>query len=108
MLITAIFNAVIGIGYYRKQWKIAQILKPGKPTEEVTPYRPIRLLPIVSKLFEKLLLTRLEPVLEEQHITPDHQFGFRGQHVTIEQVNMVADKIRKDCGSLPTSHHIAS
>jgi hypothetical protein len=86
MLLTAMFNAVIRIGYYSIQWKIAQImmiLKPGKPTEEVTPYRPIRLIPIVSRLFEKLLLTRLKPVLEEQHITPDHQFGFRGQHANI-------------------------
>jgi hypothetical protein len=69
------------------------ILKPGKPREEGTSYRPISLLPIVSKLFEKLLLTSLNTILEEKHIVPDNQFGFRGQHATIEHVHRVADKL---------------
>jgi hypothetical protein len=84
------------------KWKIAQImmiLKSGKPTEEVTSYRPINLCPIVSELFEKLLLTRLKPILEEKHIIPNHQFGSRGQHATIEQIHREADKISKDIDS---------
>jgi hypothetical protein len=98
MLLTAMFNAVIRTGFYPIQCKIAKImmiLKPGKPTQEVTSYRPISLLPIVSKLFEKVLLTKLKPILEKKRIIPDQQFGFRGQHATIEQVHRVADKIRK-------------
>jgi hypothetical protein len=37
-------------------WKIAEvlmILNPGKPPNKVDSYRPISLLPIMSKLFEK-------------------------------------------------------
>jgi hypothetical protein len=102
MILTAIFNAVIRIGYYSVQWKKAQImmiLKPGKPMEQVTSYRLISLLPVEPKLFEKLLLTGLKPVLEEKCIISDHQFGFRGQHATIEQVHRVAEKTRKDLDS---------
>jgi hypothetical protein len=60
--LTQLFNAALLTGYFPVQWKVAQIiliLKPGKPPNELTSYRPIDLLPIVSKVFEKLLLKRL-------------------------------------------------
>lgn len=95
-LITYIFNAILRIGYFPAQWKTAKIiliLKPGKPAYEVTSYRPISLLPILSKLFEKLLMKRLMPILHETKIIPEHQFGFRKQHSTIEQVHRVVHYI---------------
>jgi len=55
--ITLIFNSAMRTGYFPAQWKVSQIiniLKPGKPADEVTSYRPISLLPILSKLYEKL------------------------------------------------------
>jgi hypothetical protein len=51
------------------------------------------LLPILSKLFEKLFLTRLAPILQEKQIKPDHQFGFRQKHTTIEQVHHISNVI---------------
>jgi hypothetical protein len=69
--LTAICNAIIRNGYYPIQWKVAQILmipKPGKPADEVTSYRPISLLPIMSKVFEKGLLKRLNPILSEKRL----------------------------------------
>ena len=83
-------------GCFPAQWKVSQIvtiLKPGKPADEVTSYRPISLLPILLKLFEKLFLTRLQPLLHEQWTIPDHQFGFRQKHATIEQVHRVTNAI---------------
>jgi hypothetical protein len=61
-------------------------LKPGKPNE-ITSYRPIRLLPIVSEVFEKILLKGLLPVVENNRLIPNHQFGFRQRHSTIEQTH---------------------
>lgn len=63
--------------------------KQGKPATDVTSYRPISLLPILSKLFEKLLLKRLKPILDEKHIIPTHQFGFRHNHSTTDQVHRI-------------------
>ena len=66
--ITLIFNSFLRIGYFPGQWKVSQIipiLKPGKPAEEVTSYRPISSLPILSRLFEILFLTRIQPILHK-------------------------------------------
>ena len=44
-------------------------------------YRAISALPIISKLFEKLI--------------PEHQFGFRLSHSTIDQVQRITDVIER-------------
>jgi hypothetical protein len=62
--LTQLFNAVLLKGYFPAQWKVAQIiliLKPGKPPNDLTSYRPISLLPIVSKFFEKTPLKKAPP-----------------------------------------------
>ena len=63
------------------------ILKPGKRSEDVKSYRPISLLPITSKVMELFLIQELTPIVETQSLIPDHQFGFRKIHGTIEQVH---------------------
>lgn len=96
--ITYLFNAILRVGYFPALWKVSQIImihKPGKPAHEVSSYRPISLLPILSKLFEKVLLRRLSSVLKEKYIIPDHQFGFRKEHATTEQIHRVCRTIRK-------------
>ena len=50
---------------------------PNKPENEISSYRPISLLPIFSKIFERLFKIRLHPFLKKEDIIPDHQFGFR-------------------------------
>jgi hypothetical protein len=70
------------------------IPKPGKPLEEASSYRPISLLPIMSKIFEKAMLKGIRPILEETRILPDQQFGFRHKHSTIEQAHPMTGIIR--------------
>jgi hypothetical protein len=41
------------------------------------------------------MIKRLRPTLEENLIFPDHQFGFRQQHSTVEQVHRFTEKIRR-------------
>lgn len=69
------------------------ILKPGKSLEDPKSYRPISLLPIISKMLEKLFLRRLLPIIEERKIIPDHQFGFRSKHSTVDQIHRIVKKI---------------
>jgi hypothetical protein len=56
--ITQLFNASLILGYFPDQWKVAQIiliLKPDKPPPCSYILSSISLLPILSKVFEKLL-----------------------------------------------------
>ena len=96
--ITYIYNSILRTGYFPGQWKVSQvvtILKPGKPAEDVKSYRPISLLPILSKVFEKLFITPIQPILQSTQIIPDHQFGFRSKHSTIEQVHRITNIIHR-------------
>ena len=95
-LISSIFNAILRLEYYPKTWKTSQITlipKVGKPIHETSSYRPISLLPTLSKLLEKLLTNRLFSLLEDLKTLPDHQFGFRKQHSTIEQIHRITHNI---------------
>ena len=71
---TRLFNAILRLEYYPSQWKVSQTMvipKPGKPPNDVGSYRPIRVLPVLSKVFEKLLLKLLNPVIHETNVVPD-------------------------------------
>lgn len=71
------------------------ILKPSKESHVITSYRNISLLPVMSKLFKKLLLKRLEPLIEVNNLIPSHQSGFRNKHSTINQVHRITDITEK-------------
>ena len=90
-----ILNSVLRTGYYPGQWKVFQIIAILKPAEELTSFRPISSLPIPSKLFEKLLLTRIKPILQETRIVPAHQFGYRQKHTTTGQVRRITNVVYK-------------
>lgn len=55
-------NKLLHLNYFPNDWKIDELvfsLKLRKPTKEADSYRPIALLPIFGKVFEKLLLCRI-------------------------------------------------
>jgi hypothetical protein len=96
--ITHIINAAFRMRYIPRIWKMAEVLmisKPGKPPNKVDSYRPISLLPIMSKLIEKLLLIRLKSVIAKKNLIPDHQIGLRNQHSTLEQVHRIIEAIEQ-------------
>jgi hypothetical protein len=69
------------------------IPKPGKPSHKAASYRSISLLPLMSKLFEKLPIKRLKPIIERKKLILNHQFGFRSKHSAIDQVHRITDII---------------
>jgi len=93
-----IFNAISRLQYWSaplKQAKIIIIQKPGKNPTDVASYRPISLLPILSKILGKLLLKRIYRDTNLQEWVPSHQFGFRKAHSTIQQCHRITDIINK-------------
>lgn len=89
LFLTALFNACLHWGYFPYNWKHAQVImisKPGKPKRELSSYRPISLLPTLSKLYEKIIAYRLKSILQDWEILPTFQFGFREAHSTVDQM----------------------
>ena len=98
-LLLYIFNGMLRLGYFPQTWKVSKIkmiAKQGKDPYQPTSYRPISLLSVTSKLFEKLMLkVFISPIMKSRNILPDHQFGFRECHSTIEQVNRITNEVRR-------------
>ena len=58
LLLLAIYNKVWNPGINPGEWRMAIVLsfmKPGKPSDDVTSYRPIALTSCVGKLLEKII-----------------------------------------------------
>ena len=79
-----------------KIWRKATViatLKPNKPIDDPKNYRPISLLCVPFKLLERLLLARLEPVIDP--LLPDEQAGFRRGRSTVHQIVNLTDDIEE-------------
>ena len=98
VLLTIIYNSILRLGHFPLQWKYALVImiaKPGKPPQQTNAYRPISLLPLLSKIFERLLITRINDALSKDELLPLHQFGFREGHSTIQQCHRIVNRIRE-------------
>jgi hypothetical protein len=98
VFLTYIYNAILRLKYFPLTWKfghIISILKPGKPPNDVRSYRPITLLPLMSKIFERLLLRRMEQETHLDTLIPTHQFGFRKGLSTVQQAHRIINEITR-------------
>ena len=78
----SIFNISISRGCFPGNWKIARvspIYKDGS-TEDRSNYRPISVLPVVSRLFEKMVFDQVYNYFTENEFFYSDQSGFRLFH----------------------------
>ena len=91
-----IFNLSWSTHTFLSVWKqstIIPILKPGKPSDSPSSYRPISLTSCTSKLFERMVLRRLTYFFEQQDILSPVQAGFRPVRSTVDQVLLLSQSI---------------
>ena len=62
--------------------------KPGKSKFNPSNYRPISLLSMVIKIYEKILTARLTKFLEDKGIEHENQYGFRSGRSTTSCIAM--------------------
>ena len=88
-LLAKIFTACLESSYFPEIWKkgkIVAIAKPGKDSRLPESFRPITLLPVIGKLFEKTILSRLQECERASPVLIPQQFGFRPKHSTTQQI----------------------
>ena len=75
-----LINLVLTTGVWPDSWKesiVTPVLKAGKPAGDVSSYRPVALLPAISKLTERVMLDQLITHIESHNLLPNEQHGFR-------------------------------
>lgn len=77
--ITCIYNYSISNSVFPNKWKEAKVtpLHKNGPQNELNNYRPISILPILSKALEKHICDSLSDFLQEFQLLHKTQSGFR-------------------------------
>ena len=93
--ITQICNLSIKLSHFPKDCKVAKLkplYKKGTKTDPKN-FRPISLLPIVSKIFEKVIHEQTMEYLTDNNILYKYQSGFRKNHSTDTSLSYLTNKI---------------
>ena len=92
--IRSLYNAILASRYWPFIFKTSTMIFLNKPQKSPTNplnYRPISLLEVLAKLFEKILSKRLLYYLEYNNILPQFQFGFRPGRSTIHSISIMKE-----------------
>ena len=94
-IISYLFNMSLNHGKFPSFLQNAKVIPchKGDSRLEMSNYRPISLLPTISKLFEKLMYARLIEFINKHNILYENQFGFQSGMSTEYAVNALLNNI---------------
>ena len=93
--LTHILNCFINTNTFPAAWKTARVSTIPKvdfPTES-DHYRPIAILPVLSKVYERLVLSQLLEYVELEQLFQDTTYGYRKGHSTTTVLLRIRDDI---------------
>ena len=90
---TFIFNLSLSSGIFIDDWKNARVFPvyKGNDRRDMGNYRPISILPIISKVFEKEVFQQLYHYLKVNSVLSKFQSGFRPLHSTVSALIQMCD-----------------
>ena len=82
-------------GVFPSKLKEAKVIPVYKSDDETEPgnYRPISLLSVFNRLFEKLMYHRLKSFLDINNVLFKVQYGFLEKHSTLDTVNIIQNNM---------------
>ena len=108
--LTIIINQMLHTGIFPEHSKISKVVPLYKANDQLllSNYRPIALLPSLSKIFEYVLLEQLANYFVENNLLSPHQYGFRAKYSTkLAALNIVDNLTYKlDSGLIPVNIHL--
>ena len=92
-------------GVFPELLKIANVVPLFKSGDSMlfNNYRPVSLLSVLSKVFEKVMYSRLSEFLKSHELLYKHQFGFQKDHSAYMALMVLVDKLTK---SLENGDHV--
>lgn len=101
LILSQLFNLCIQTGHYPDAFKLARITPLYKSGSKslISNYRPISLLPIFNKIFEKLLHQRIEHHFSSNNLISENQFGFRKQRDTQQATLKLVNEVLPTLGT---------
>ena len=92
-----IFNLSLAQGKFICDFKKAKVIPVHKKGSklDVNNYRPISLLPVMSKILERIVYKRLHSFLNQAKFFHQHQFGFRKKHSTSNALTVMIEHVTK-------------
>ena len=95
-ILSKLFNICLKESCFPDCWKVSLVVpKNAGERSAAKKYRPVSLLSVVSKVFEKLVNNRIVDHLENCGLFSDFQYGFRSSRSTAELVTVVSDRIAR-------------
>ena len=96
-----IFKNILKTSIYPTIWKLANVTPVFKNGDKqlIKNYRPISLLPICGKIFEKIIFNNMYTYLHTNNLLTKNQSGFRPGDSTTNQLLYLLDEIHQafDC-----------
>ena len=96
--LTLIINQMLTAGIFPDDLKVAKVIplfKKGKK-EILDNYRPISLLPSLSKIFERVIFNQIHAYFTAHNLYYSGQYGFIGKHSTQLAALELVDRITRD------------
>ena len=97
-ILAKLFNKCLKESCFPDCWKVTSVVPVFKNVGERSTaknYRPVSLLSVVSKVFEKLVNNRIVDRLEKCGLFSDFQYGFRSSRLTADLLTVVSDRIAR-------------
>lgn len=93
--LTHVINSFIESCEFPKVWKQARISPIPKIStpQTLSDYRPISVLPVLSKVYERIVMTQLTTFIEDTAKYQSSQHGFRKSHSTVTCLLKMRDDI---------------
>ena len=91
-----IINKSVETGIYSKKLKHAKIIPVFKSMDETDPsnYRPISLLSVFNRIFEKMMYNRLKSFLEKYNLLFENLYDFHERRSTQHAINDTVNQIQ--------------
>ena len=100
--LTLLINQVFNTGIFPDRLKLAKVIPVFKKGDSklINNYIPISLLPVISKVLEKIIANQLSQYFEDNKLFHDNQYGFRTglstEYATIELTDRIISNMDRN------------